>query len=112
MTILTHNKAEAIATNASAMLIPLAGTANKNHSTNPDSLAITPPAPEICSACATAEMVELLYWMALLRGIPLPDFAGVNANISTVIEEVTCACTWAQRNHLPTDYSVNFRSED
>lgn len=99
MAIPTHNKAEAVAANAGAKIIPLAATTDKNLNTNPESLVIK-PAPEICSACATAEIEELLYWVALLRGLPLPDFSGINGDISTAIEKVTCACTSAQRSHL------------
>lgn len=51
---------------------PMAGAAAENHGPDPKSLEM-PPAPPIQSLSTAAEMTEL-YWMALLRDVPLLAF--------------------------------------
>lgn len=51
---------------------PLAGAASEDHGLDPKTLDM-PPAPGILSTSTAAEMTEL-YWMALLRDVPLLAF--------------------------------------
>ena len=78
---------------------PLADAVKEAH--NPDSKSLEmPPKSGICSACIAAEMIELLYWMAILRGVPLADITGADADISSVIEEVSLAYSSALEDNL------------
>lgn len=69
---------------------PVADEAAENHDSASKSLEM-PSETGICSACMAAEMVELLYWMALLRGVPLAEITGANADISSAIEKISWA---------------------
>jgi hypothetical protein len=65
--------ADAKATKSGAKFTnPLAGAASETHGIDPKNMEM-PPAPQILSASTEAEMVEL-YWMALLRDVPLLAF--------------------------------------
>lgn len=55
-----------------AFTSPLAGAASEDHGPDPKALDM-PPAPGILGASTAAEMTEL-YWMALLRDVPLLAF--------------------------------------
>ena len=63
---------------AAAFTNPLAGAARESHGLDPKVVGM-PPAPGILSASSAAEMVEL-YWMALLRDVPLADFSEPEAS--------------------------------
>nr|CAA6830557.1 MAG: Unknown protein [uncultured Thiotrichaceae bacterium] len=59
---------------AAAFTNPLAGAASETLGLSAKQVEM-PPAPGILSADSAAEMVEL-YWMALLRDVPLAEFTG------------------------------------
>jgi hypothetical protein len=65
---------------------PMAAAATESHGPAPRSLEM-PPAPGIRSASAAAEFIEL-YWMALLRDVPLADFSS-NALVTDATAEVS-----------------------
>jgi hypothetical protein len=58
--------------NVAAFTSPLAGAASEEHGPDPQELDML-PAPGVLSASTAAEMTEL-YWMALLRDVPLLAF--------------------------------------
>ncbi len=64
--------------NVAAFTSPLAGAAREEHGPSPKDLEM-PPAPGIRSASTAAEMTEL-YWMALLRDVPLLAFQPSSAS--------------------------------
>lgn len=66
--------------NIAAFTSPLAGAAQEEHGPSPKELEM-PPAPGIRSASTAAEMTEL-YWMALLRDVPLLAFQASTATIT------------------------------
>jgi hypothetical protein len=76
--------------NVARLTSPLAAAATEAHGPDPKALNMCPP-PDIRSLSALAEMVEL-YWMALLRDVPLLAFqehggiadAGVNNAVQAV----------------------------
>lgn len=78
---------------------PLAGAATESLGPDPKSLSMLPP-PGIYSLGTAAELVEL-YWMALLRDVPLINF-DKTADVATAINEINSAYTHA----LTSDKSV------
>ncbi len=77
--------ADATATQrGAAFTSPMAGAASESHRPDPKDLEMA-PAPGVLSASTAAEMTEL-YWMALLRDVPLLAFepASVASPCSTV----------------------------
>ncbi len=66
------NADPAATVNIAAFTSPLAGAAHEEHGPDPKDLDMI-PAPGVLSASAAAEMTEL-YWMALLRDVPLLAF--------------------------------------
>ncbi|MCE7914766.1 MAG: phosphoesterase [Nitrosomonas sp. PRO4] len=67
---------------------PLAGAASESHGPDPKDLEMR-PAPEILSASTAAEMTEL-YWMALLRDVPLVSFAR-DGLVATAVNDLNAA---------------------
>lgn len=67
---------------------PLAGAATEQHGPDPKDLEM-PPAPGILSASSAAELIEL-YWMALLRDVPLADLNNY-PDAGTAVSELTDA---------------------
>lgn len=70
---------------AAAFVNPLSAAACETHGPRPVDLDM-PPAPSINSASAAAEMIEL-YWMALLRDVPLVDLEN-EAQAQGAIDEI------------------------
>jgi len=64
---------------------PMAGAADETHGPHPKTLNMA-PAPGILSASSAAEMVEL-YWMALLRDVPLADLDSVSGDAVTEVNK-------------------------
>ena len=78
-------------TTTARLTSPLAGAASEWHGPEPQSLEMR-PAPGILSLGTAAEMVEL-YWMALLRDMPLAQFgaAAPPADVGTAITDIARA---------------------
>ena len=73
---------------AAAFTNPLAGAASETLGLSPKQVEML-PAPGILSASSAAEMVEL-YWMALLRDVPLAEFSPENLNpkVSEAVKDI------------------------
>ncbi len=82
-----HSDPDAIKTVAK-FTNPLAGAASEEHGLDPKGLEML-PAPEILSASTAAEMTEL-YWMALLRDVPLASF-GTDSSVKAAVKELNTA---------------------
>jgi hypothetical protein len=74
---------------------PMAGAATESLGLDPRSINM-PPSPGIFSDCTAAEMMEL-YWMALLRDVPLEQF-GANAMVGLAVNELTARVNQALAN--------------
>ncbi|WP_291992898.1 vanadium-dependent haloperoxidase [Candidatus Accumulibacter sp. ACC003] len=67
---------------------PMSGASSETHGPDPQALEM-PPAPGILSTSTAAEMLEL-YWMALLRDLPLADFSN-DTLVAQAITEIRAA---------------------